>query len=559
MSSGTALEQRQTESKGTDARGPPAKASPRWTVKSAPGTRTGKAIVMRKPDPAARAADPAARATLPAQRGVNYRAPPRPSIELIVEKMSVSLDKGRGSVSGARSALSHVRNVEPKLTRDEFMTVLNGLDRKDRLGDFLLINAEPDILKLLVRYEVPWSFILSNWKPNIYDASLFLAGVAAGLADDFIEGISFIAQIVASPFMDNIAGAAQKLGVIDAKAAQKIINDRDAFWDGIGGFIDAVSFEAIKNIGKGWLDETVEAFYKLDFYTAGNKIGRLIGTLWTLPVVWKAGKTIVRGVGKLAKKYQPLLARGLKELSEVDYRALRRLVASLPELTLQQFVHMVPLEALRAALAKLDQLIPQGTLGPQLAAATAGTAAEGGSFAVIGDSIAVWVKNGEALGRILLSKSRKIAGSSAKIVDDTSKARARTTSKAAAKFTVQEFRKMVNSYDVFVYRITDGYGNVIKYGTSNDPIKRIYGYKGEAGSFARMEVISGPHSRAQALRLESKLIDEGFELDIPTLNERANTLTEMKEGNEWMEVIETPKVNFDADPIVIIMNPYLKK
>jgi hypothetical protein len=60
---------------------------------------------------------------------------------------------------------------------------------------------------------------------------------------------------------------------------------------------------------------------------------------------------------------------------------------------------------------------------------------------------------------------------------------------------------MKQNAGVYIYRLVDEQGNVLKYGTTTNPFKRIYNYKNE--NFFEMEVVSGSHARAQALAGET--------------------------------------------------------
>ena len=97
-------------------------------------------------------------------------------------------------------------------------------------------SGEPEILTFLLRNGVPWPFILTNWNLSLSDTSLFIAGVAAGAAEDFIDALRFMAKLAASPYIDNIAEVAEKLGLIDD--AQVNLQQLTAGADGVGARLD---------------------------------------------------------------------------------------------------------------------------------------------------------------------------------------------------------------------------------------------------------------------------------------------------------------------------------
>jgi hypothetical protein len=94
-------------------------------------------------------------------------------------------------------------------------------------------------------------------------------------------------------------------------------------------------------------------------------------------------------------------------------------------------------------------------------------------------------------------------------------------------------------------------GNVWKWGTAENPFKRVGGadYKGEKLYYA-MEVVGGPYARAQALALET----DAASLEELGHNIRQNTLAEMKGGEDLIDVVETPTLETD-DPLVTIHIP----
>jgi hypothetical protein len=354
-----------------------------------PSTKRAASVVAQRPKPALAVPETAQRATGPSR------------VEAIVQRMVVSLDSTRHATYAARSALSHLRAADPKLTHDQIMAVLYRLDREGRLGDFLIVSGEPEILTFLVRNGVPWPFILTNWNLSLSDTSLFVAGVAAGAAEDFIDGLRFTAKLAASPYIDNIAEAAEKLGLIDDARARRLVTDRDQFWDAIGAFVSNLSLELPFEAWEDWKDGTVASFLRLDFYRAGHAFGRMLGLLLTLPVAWRAG----------FKLYSALKEGGPKALA-----TLKKLSATLRTLPPSEFLELVPRPDLQRFFDWLDTLVPPPGPEPALAVATAGGFPVPGNMllSAIRDTLIVWSAEGQALGKVLLSEARQLLGSSRK-------------------------------------------------------------------------------------------------------------------------------------------------
>jgi hypothetical protein len=121
------------------------------------------------------------------------------------------------------------------------------------------------------------------------------------------------------------------------------------------------------------------------------------------------------------------------------------------------------------------------------------------------------------------------------------------------RMTEEQFRSLRAgpNHGVYVYRMIDRDGNVWKWGTAENPFKRVGGadYKGEKLYYA-MEVVGGPYARAQALALET----DAASLEELGHNIRQNTLAEMKGGEDLIDVVETPTLETD-DPLVTIHIP----
>jgi hypothetical protein len=145
---------------------------------------------------------------------------------------------------------------------------------------------------------------------------------------------------------------------------------------------------------------------------------------------------------------------------------------------------------------------------------------------------------------LTMSQSKNVAGGSG--------GGSKRLAVSAGTMSEAEFRAaMKQNYGVYVYRLVDEQGNVLKWGTAKDPFQRISGLK-KTESFFEMEVVAGPHARPQALAGETAGVEASGEA---TLNVRRNTLAEMKGGAEWLGEIEVPAIYEKSKPLISIRNP----
>jgi hypothetical protein len=104
-------------------------------------------------------------------------------------------------------------------------------------------------------------------------------------------------------------------------------------------------------------------------------------------------------------------------------------------------------------------------------------------------------------------------------------------------------------YGVYVYRLVDQQGNILKWGVAENPFQRIKTYR-SAGEedFFEMQVMGGPYARPQALGAETF---EAGELGGTGLNVREITMKEMG-GGEWYGDLAIPTVPPGTKPMVTI-------
>jgi RHS repeat-associated protein len=121
----------------------------------------------------------------------------------------------------------------------------------------------------------------------------------------------------------------------------------------------------------------------------------------------------------------------------------------------------------------------------------------------------------------------------------------------AGTMTETGFKAMMKTnIGVYVYRMVDEAGNVVKWGTTENPFKRVYGYGGKG--YTQMEVMGGPYPRPQALSVETT---EAATLGELGENIRANTLGEMKGGADWYGIIENPRLTSNKPMISLGVKP----
>jgi hypothetical protein len=131
------------------------------------------------------------------------------------------------------------------------------------------------------------------------------------------------------------------------------------------------------------------------------------------------------------------------------------------------------------------------------------------------------------------------------------KAAGAATRVTAGTMTVARFEAMMKSNPgVYVYRIVDLEGDVVKWGTTVNPWKRRSGYYRRG--YEKMEVMGGPYARPQALSVETT---EAATLGELGENIRTNTLEEMKGGGEWYGIIEDPQMTSSRPMISLGLEP----
>src|SRR5579859_4697246 len=94
---------------------------------------------------------------------------------------------------------------------------------------------------------------------------------------------------------------------------------------------------------------------------------------------------------------------------------------------------------------------------------------------------------------------------------------------------------------MYVYELVDAEGNHLNWGTARDPYSRFNKYVEKGLGGARMRVYP-PQPRYQALGEETSGIRSELEQGRGGLNVRTETREEMRQGAEWTEILETPKV-----------------
>ncbi|MBU1340704.1 MAG: hypothetical protein KKE44_01440, partial [Proteobacteria bacterium] len=313
-------------------------------------------------------------------------------VDRIVKKMIISLDVEKKSITGilkhdllgmkgevyaARSALSHMRSARPALSNDEVMKILLILKDKHRLGEFLLLSGEPDIMKYLANKNVSRIFIIENWELTWDDILAFMSGFVAGAVSDWVEGWYALAQMIGSAYMKGVAAqfeATKAVLTADKKKIIEIVDDMHQFWLAIGMMWEQINLNPIKGY-ENWSKQVDEAFIHLDFKTAGRLYGELLIAIIDMASIVFA---FASGAGKLSKKIVKHIPKktivrmlyNIKNIKLLSYNELLKLLSP------------INVKDLRNALKKLDEYMSVegfqfGGLVPCYAQATAGTAGQG--------------------------------------------------------------------------------------------------------------------------------------------------------------------------------------
>jgi RHS repeat-associated protein len=204
------------------------------------------------------------------------------------------------------------------------------------------------------------------------------------------------------------------------------------------------------------------------------------------------------------------------------------------------------LKGMEPAAATVGGGVRAGAAGGTRALAVAGTAVKTGGSAL--NTAAGTTSMMTAGGKYAVNAS-KGSGASSGSSGGGSKTTPKASSKPKAKpqppsrvtpglMTETQFKDLMKgNIGVYVYRMVDESGNVLKWGTTENPFKRVYGYKGSG--YAQMEVMGGPYARPQALSVETMEAETLGELGE---NIRGNTLEEMKGGGPWFGTVEIPRL-----------------
>jgi hypothetical protein len=248
-------------------------------------------------------------------------------IDRLTAKVVNSL-RANDSVFSARAALSHLRRARPEITDAEVMEILKRLEAEELLAQLLKYRFDPSIYEFLLLHGFTWNDVLAHWKPSLNDAAQFLGGLYIGTLENFVEGIRFIAYLTVSPFIDNIADAAERLGIIDSDGVAELVEDRDQFWNAIGVFVKSPIVTTLTGV-KNLLHEIDAAFARTDFFEAGRKFAIIVVTLIALP---SAVRTIWRLVGKVKLGAHAALIVG---------RRVAAAFAEVSELTAQQVLNLI--------------------------------------------------------------------------------------------------------------------------------------------------------------------------------------------------------------------------
>jgi hypothetical protein len=104
-----------------------------------------------------------------------------------------------------------------------------------------------------------------------------------------------------------------------------------------------------------------------------------------------------------------------------------------------------------------------------------------------------------------------------------------------------EFKQnMPSEPGLYLYELIDANGNHLKWGTAANPYSRFNQYVTKEGQTTAQMKVYRAHPRFQSLAGESQGIEDEIHSGRGGQNVRTNTRTEMRAGDEWGEILETP-------------------
>ncbi|MFS8197497.1 hypothetical protein ACLVWQ_02300 [Streptomyces sp. CWNU-52B] len=182
----------------------------------------------------------------------------------IADALEHGLSGAPGSVVAA-TMKSHLRGLDA----DELMSVFEELRRRGKLGEALALVRVREFRTFLHERQVPWTYVLANWEPNVADGAQVFSGVLWGAGENLYQVVEVIGMLAGSVFSEQLA------------------RERHRFWTAIVTCVGHPLVTAEQGL-RQLRDTFLEKLEQLEFFDAGRVLGQLVMTLLTLPEAVRA-------------------------------------------------------------------------------------------------------------------------------------------------------------------------------------------------------------------------------------------------------------------------------
>ncbi|MFE1377394.1 hypothetical protein ACFW6S_00350 [Streptomyces sp. NPDC058740] len=189
--------------------------------------------------------------------------------------IAADLDRGLGGAPGSVVAAT-MKDHLGGLDHDALMACFEELRRRGKLGEALALVRARAFRAFLHERQVPWTYVLANWEPNVADGAQVFSGVLWGAGENLYQVVEVIGILAGSVFSERLA------------------QERHRFWTAIVTCVEHPLVTGRQGLRR-LRDEVLEKLEQLEFFDAGRVLGQLVMTLLTLPEALASLPALGRG------------------------------------------------------------------------------------------------------------------------------------------------------------------------------------------------------------------------------------------------------------------------